>query len=324
MKICHILRNYFYFSRGEQRGILLLIIFLVLIFLANCLIFKFERREGLNENIIKQFYSLGVTKTKNKIKSNLSLFSFDPNVVDSLKLDSLNLPFLVKKNLLSYRRHKGKLKYKKDFLRIYGMNDSIYSRVEKYIVINNKPVIAQKATIVFSGRLKKKYKKRIIVHEKSKAVEINSANAYDYKKLCGIGEVLSERIIKYRRLLGGFYSKEQLLEVYGLPVETFLALKSCLKVDTIAIVKLNINFLGFRELVFHPYLCKEDVKRILNYRDSVGFIEDKKQLLENSVLDDTVYNKISHYLEVKTVKGQNVAKSDIPTKLEPKLESNFR
>jgi len=301
MRIRQIIRKYFYFSKGEQRGILLLLIFIVLIFLANCFIFRFEKREGLTDSIINQYSDVDVTE--NKTKTTLSLFPFDPNVADSLKLDSLNLPYWVKKNLLSYRRHNGELKYKEDFLKIYGMNDSIYSRVKEYIVLPDKPVIKKKVSTIFAGGHKEKVKKNIIVREKKKIVEINSASAEDYEKLWGIGDVLSERIIKYRKLLGGFYSKEQLLEVYGLPIETFLEIKRYLKVDTIDIVKLNINFSGYRELLFHPYLQKDDVKRILNYRDSVGFIEDKKQLLESSVLEDSVYRKISHYIEVKIVES---------------------
>jgi len=301
MRIRQIIRKYFYFSKGEQRGILLLLILIVLIFLANCFIFRFEKREGLTDSIINQYSDVDVTE--NKTKTTLSLFPFDPNVADSLKLDSLNLPYWVKKNLLSYRRHNGELKYKEDFLKIYGMNDSIYSRVKEYIVLPDKPVIKKKVSTIFTGGHKEKVKKNIIVREKKKIVEINSASAEDYEKLWGIGDVLSERIIKYRKLLGGFYSKEQLLEVYGLPIETFLEIKRYLKVDTIDIVKLNINFSGYRELLFHPYLQKDDVKRILNYRDSVGFIEDKKQLLESSVLEDSVYRKISHYIEVKIVES---------------------
>ena len=297
MRIRQIIRKYFYFSRAEQKGILVLIIIIFLLFGANCFIFCFEKREGLKGFLLKQYSFECATESKTKI--NLSLFPFNPNVIDSLKLDSFNLPFVVKKNLLSYRRHNGVLKYKDDFLKIYGMNDSIYSRVKKYIVLPDKYVKEKKVTTVSTGEFKEKGKKKIIVNEKRKPIEINSASAEDYKKLRGIGDVLSVRIIKYRKLLGGFYSKTQLLEVYGLSIETFVGIEKYLVVDTTKIVHINVNFSGFRELLFHPYLEKEDVKRIFNYRDSVGFIKYKKQLLDNSVLGTLVYRKISPYLTTK-------------------------
>ncbi|MBK5202209.1 MAG: helix-hairpin-helix domain-containing protein [Prolixibacteraceae bacterium] len=308
MRIRQIIRKYFYFSRGEQKGILLLLVFIVLIFLANSFIFSFEKREGINVLLLKQDGYKNFTE--NKAKSNRSLFLFNPNLIDSLKLDSLNLPFYVKKNLLSYRRHNGVLKYKDDLLKIYGMNDSIYSRVKEYIVLSDKPIIVKNIKPVFPGVHKGEGENVTIVDEKRKLVEINSASAEDYKKLWGIGDVLSVRIVKYRNLLGGFYSKKQLLEVYGLSDETFKNIEKYLVVDTTKIVHINVNFSGFRELIFNPYLKKEDVKRIINYRDSVGFIKDKRQLLEFSVLEDSVYSKISHYLEVKTPESNHVNKAD--------------
>jgi len=297
MRINQIIRKYFYFSRGEQKGILLLIVFIVLIFFANSFIFCFEKKEGLKGLMLKQYIFGCVTENKTNIKR--SLFPFNPNVIDSLKLDSLDLPFFVKKNLLSYRRHNGVLKYKDDLLKIYGMNDSIYSRVKEYIVFSDKPIIVKNVKPDFAGVHKGEEENVTIVNEKRKTVEINSASAEDYKKLRGIGDVLSVRIIKYRKLLGGFYSKTQLLEVYGLSDETFNNIEKFLVVDTTKIVHIDVNFSGFRELLFHPYLGKEDVKRIFNYRDSVGFIKNKKQLLDNSILETLVYRKISPYLTTK-------------------------
>ena len=47
-------------------------------------------------------------------------------------------------------------------------------------------------------------------------VEINTADSAELMRLNGIGASFSRRIVKYRNLLGGFISKEQLLEVYGM------------------------------------------------------------------------------------------------------------
>jgi competence protein ComEA len=44
-------------------------------------------------------------------------------------------------------------------------------------------------------------------------VELNSADSTDLVELYGIGPVFANRILKYRDLLGGFYSVNQLLEV---------------------------------------------------------------------------------------------------------------
>lgn len=49
-----------------------------------------------------------------------------------------------------------------------------------------------------------------------KKLDVNSAVAQDFDQVYGIGAVLSERIIKYRKYLSGFASLDQLYEVYGL------------------------------------------------------------------------------------------------------------
>lgn len=62
-------------------------------------------------------------------------------------------------------------------------------------------------------------------------VELNSADTTALKMVPGIGSVFAKRIIKYRDLLGGFYSVEQLGEVYGIDEERYEAMKSWFSVD---------------------------------------------------------------------------------------------
>ncbi len=52
-------------------------------------------------------------------------------------------------------------------------------------------------------------------------IEINRADTTEWKRLRGIGTVLSARIVKYRTKIGGFKSVEQLQKIYGLSEETY-------------------------------------------------------------------------------------------------------
>ena len=52
-------------------------------------------------------------------------------------------------------------------------------------------------------------------------ININLADPFAFKKLPGIGDKYSSRIVRYRDWLGGFYAKEQLLEVYGIDSALF-------------------------------------------------------------------------------------------------------
>lgn len=52
-------------------------------------------------------------------------------------------------------------------------------------------------------------------------VELNSADTTELKTVRGIGSVFANRIVKYRKLIGGYHSKDELLEVYGITPERY-------------------------------------------------------------------------------------------------------
>ena len=130
----------------------------------------------------------------------------------------------------------------------------------------------------------------------SQPVDINRADSADLIPLPGIGPVFAGRIIKYRNLLGGFVSMNQLLEVYGMPEETLDMIRESILVDTSAIFKLQLNSLTFRELLRHPYLDYEQVKALVNYRDFKGNIQSINELKSNYILSDSAMQRVMPYL----------------------------
>lgn len=134
--------------------------------------------------------------------------------------------------------------------------------------------------------------------EKGLPVELNTADSLSLLPLPGIGPVLAGRIIKYRRLLGGFHDPAQLREVYGLREETYLRLRDRVKTDSFLVRSLDVNQASFRELLRHPYLEMEHVRAISAYRDFRGRVEEPGELLDEAVLPDSVFLRIRPYLEV--------------------------
>ncbi|MBO7607819.1 MAG: helix-hairpin-helix domain-containing protein [Paludibacteraceae bacterium] len=65
-------------------------------------------------------------------------------------------------------------------------------------------------------------------------IELNTADTTTLKQLRGIGSKLSQRIVKYRKKIGGFSHKEQLKDIYGLSEETYLHILPHVWVDTTA------------------------------------------------------------------------------------------
>jgi len=127
-------------------------------------------------------------------------------------------------------------------------------------------------------------------------IEINSSDSIDLLRLPGIGAVLSSRIVRYRNLLGGFASKEQLQEVYGLRPETFNTIKDMVTVDTTLIDKINVNTADFRRFSRLPYFERQEINDLLRYRNTNGQIDNINELIENSILSADKAAKVKPYL----------------------------
>jgi DNA uptake protein and related DNA-binding proteins len=132
--------------------------------------------------------------------------------------------------------------------------------------------------------------------QKNLLIEINRSDSATLIKLPGIGPVLSARIIKYRRLLGGYASTDQLREVYGLSVETYELIKCKIFADSSMITKININSAGYKELSHIHYFEKYEVTAILKYREIKGRIKCITDLTENKLITPEKAGKVGPYL----------------------------
>jgi DNA uptake protein ComE-like DNA-binding protein len=128
-------------------------------------------------------------------------------------------------------------------------------------------------------------------------LEINTCDSAALEALPGIGPVLSVRIIKFRKLLGGFASVEQLREVYGLSEEVFNLISPRLYADTTYINKIIINDAGFKDLIRLPYFESYEVTAILKYRDLQGRIANISQLTDNKLISSEKVEKVRPYLD---------------------------
>lgn len=132
-------------------------------------------------------------------------------------------------------------------------------------------------------------------------VELNTADTTLLKQLRGIGSGYAKMIVNYRTKLGGFYSKEQLLEVYRFPAETYAKIEHQLWVDTTYIQKLPINQLSIDQLKRHPYIRYFQAKSL--YDNRLNKPEQRYSALDDLVEDRDVtpqfIAKIAPYLSFK-------------------------
>lgn len=132
----------------------------------------------------------------------------------------------------------------------------------------------------------KPYTKRT---EREVMLELNSADTLQLQELRGIGPGFARRIVKYREKLGGYYAKEQLMEIYGFTEELYGKVAPHITVDASKIRRLDVNAHGIAELKLHPYISFYEAKAIVEYRntkpskriDSIDELADLPDLKEN-------------------------------------------
>ena len=117
-------------------------------------------------------------------------------------------------------------------------------------VVESKPVISAKK----AGRSKPVYTPKSSKLPAGTKVELNSADTLLLKQVPGIGSSYARRIVKYRKLLGGYTSVSQLRELYGMDEARYIQLEPWFEVDTTLLVKLSVNHAEYKELLRHPYL----------------------------------------------------------------------
>lgn len=155
-------------------------------------------------------------------------------------------------------------------------------------------IAEQKKEVYFPPQ--KAYKKKAGPARPPLMIEINTADSAQLCKLYGIGPSFSRRILKYRGLLGGFFTPNQLLEVFGMDSIRYKGIEKHVYSDTSFINKMAINEAEFKTLLRHPYLDYETVKLICNYREYSGPItcDDTLRVV---IGYDPMFQKVKPYIE---------------------------
>jgi competence protein ComEA len=273
-------RSWFGFTRRERRSSFILLIIMVFIV---SLRYAVPEKNIAIEDITASISGIGGSfgLSGRDTSSVEQLFLFDPNRASYDTLIMLGLASKEANTLIRYRNKGGKFRNPSDINKVYGITEE---NSEKLI-----PFVKMAGSTAEEHQFANSTQKRPIL-------DINICDSASLVRLPGIGPVLSARIIKYRHLLGGFARIDQLKEVYGLPEETFDIIKGRLYADSSAVVRININSAGYKELSRFPYFEKYEVTAILKYKElnvRVGGISD---LIENKLLTKEKAYKVRPYL----------------------------
>ena len=283
-----------YVSKRNRRGVVALIVLaLIIVFLPRFAqlfnsyveldvstedVIAFEKAKKNFQNKKRNYY----TKYEKKKRFSAPPRKFNPN--DYSAEDWMNLGLSEKQVAVLLKFTKNGIRSNEDLKRIFVISDELYALI--------------KDSTYYPERPKTEYTPKVIEEKKILKLEINSASVEDLENLKGIGPFFAKQIIKYRDRLGGFASKEQILEVWKMTIETYDKLIPQIEIDKSKIRKLKINEVTPEELKNHPYLNWSQINSIVKMRMQRTKFNAIDEIQESKLIDAETFEKLIPYLSL--------------------------
>jgi len=299
------IRKYFGISMREVNGILLLFLIMIIILLSPLIYnnFMYQRYSNYELDSLKldsliDIYdkNLKHAPTGNQKVTAIidTLFPFNPNTISYEQMILLGFDSILARRISKYRNNKGQFLIKKDLLKIYDFPEDLYNDIIDYILLPEIIAEIQQALPHAATKVSNiKSDSRIIQIQ----IDINVVDTNQLITLNGIGHILSNRIIKYRDLLGGYSNIDQLDDVYGLKGKSLDILKSVVYIDSLFTPeKIKINFSDWEEMVKHPYINSQLANDILDLISNKGYLNTIDQLRDIPYLNDSALRRMEPYI----------------------------
>lgn len=309
--------EFFYYSREERRGILVLLAISLLLFLGGEVYVHLKSEETCSSADLQkqqqamEEYQAFVASIREKEKNEKEnhkfrytawkeerdtppiLAPFNPNTADSATFRQLGLPAWMARNILRYRKKGGVFRRVEDFRKIYGLTEEQYATLQPYIRIPATDTTARHRSLFLADRRKDSLRQAVpLKYAPGTLVDLNRADTTELKKIPGIGSGIARLISGYRQKLGGFYSLSQLEEINL----DYRQLTDWFRLDTTAIRRIPVNHTSVDRLRRHPYLNFYQAKALVEYRRKHGPLKSLKPFVLYEEFTREDLERINHYL----------------------------
>ena len=312
-------RDFFFYTRNQRRGILLLVAAIVAVWTVNWWLRPAERSfpqtdAAYMDSLMADYKDFLASvkyqdsiqdqrfKSQDKPANRPELRPFDPNEADSAQLRRIGLPGWMARNVVRYRQKGGVFRKPEDFRRIYGMTDERFETLRPYIRIARRDTATTPATVdkiqpdTTSKDSTRKPAIPLFQHVRKypagTIIELNQADTTELKKIPGVGSVIARMIVKYRTRLGGYYSVSQLKDI-RLRADL---LEPWFSVDTTAIKRINLNRGGTASLRRHPYINFYQARAIVEWRREHGPLKDLTPFEQHPDFTKEDLERLGHYV----------------------------
>ncbi len=286
-------KDFFSFNRDQRIGLIALALIIII---SQSLYFfiDFSSDEVLSiddKKWLSMQSEIDSLKTISDIKAN-TMQPFNPNFISDYKGYKLGMKIEEIDRLLAFRKTNQYVNSAKEFQNVTKISDSLLTTISIYFKfpdwVNSKKQFKNEGNYQF----KETKVEKIVVQD------INTTSKEDLIKVYGIGDALSERILKQKELFGSFVSMEQLNDVWGLSPEVIEQLNKHYKIsNTQNIKKIDINNLSTKELIKFPYFKYALAREIITYRSMNGGIKNIEDLIKIKGFPIDKIKIIALYLE---------------------------
>ena len=306
-----LVRNYFGFSKSQTYGLLILIplIFALLVLpnlyrdITQLEYDKFANDQIMLDSLVKEWNQNILEPSKSsEAKPEIQLVDFDPNQATVEELIGLGLAEFLAKRVVNYRNAGGRFQVKDDLKKIYGFPNTLFETIRPNILLPDelpkndftprKPITEEKEVPTKPKSIVKE------VEEPMFLIDVNTADSIEFRKLRGIGPAYSGRIVKFRALLGGFHSIDQVKDVFGISDSLYQSFEQHLTLSSnFTPSQININLASFKEINAHPYISYEQTKEIVNGKSKFGKYRSPADLQKLPLFDSLQIVKLTPYLK---------------------------
>ena len=219
-------------------------------------------------------------------KTSFKLYPFNPNFITDYKGYTLGIAPEELDRLYAFRKQGKYVNTAKEFQRVTLVSDSLLDEISPYFKFPN-----------WNKSVKSTFTKKRNESNSVEILDLNKATAQDLKKVKGIGDKLSARIVKFRDRLGGFLVEEQLHDVYGLEPEVVERTLKNFKVLTAPeIRKVNVNTATVEELSRLIYINQSLAQEIVQFRRINGSFKSLDDLAMVETFPNERIDRIKLYL----------------------------
>lgn len=266
--------NFFYFTKPQKQGLLLLISVIV------CMQFFIFWSKNSSEKIQipdsewLAFQSQIDSLKNEKPKESYTIYPFNPNFITDFKAYKLGLSTAEFNRLTEFRKSNQYVNSPQDFQKITKISNNLLAKISPYFKFPDWVTEKNKNNSNSENQFTNftKNERKIVVKD------INLATKEDLMNIYGIGDAISDRILKQKETFGAFVNINQMEDIWGLSPEVIAELKKYFKIQGNPIVKkININTISSKELSKFPYFKYALAREIVTYRsmnDGIQSVND--------------------------------------------------